>query len=368
MNIGVNTRLLLPNKLEGIGRFTLEILKRVVLNHPEHQFYFFFDRSFDSQFVFADNITPVVIHPQARHPILYKIWFDYSISKALKKHNIDVFLSPDGFLSKRTKIPQIAVVHDLNFEHYPEDLPKKDANYYKNNFPHYAELAGHIITVSEFSKGDIVRQYGVNPDKISVAYNAAGELFAPIKDKTVFENRYDALDGYFIYVGALHSRKNIVRMLQAFDLYKTNSQSSKKLVIVGQKLFKSPEIESAYNQLKSISDIIFTGRLPDQDLANTIASSSGMIYVSYFEGFGIPIIEAFKCGVPVLTSNVTSLPEVGGNLAIYADPFDVKSIAHGIQQLEQSEVTKEELIARANLFNWDNSAEVVWNAIENQFK
>jgi glycosyltransferase involved in cell wall biosynthesis len=340
----------------------------MVRNQPEHHFFFFFDRAFDSQYIFADNITPIVVHPQARHPILYKIWFDYSMTRALKKHNIDVFLSPDGFLSKRSKTPQIAVIHDLNFEHYPEDLPKKDANYYKNNFPIYAKLAKHIITVSEFSKSDIVEQYGVAPEKISVAYNAAGELFAPVTTKSILEKRYDAEAGYFIYVGALHSRKNIVRMLQAFDLYKNKTSSHKKLVIVGQKLFKSPEIETAYNQLQNKEDVNFTGRLSDQDLSKTIASSSGMIYVSYFEGFGIPIIEAYKCGVPVLTSNITSLPEVGGDLAIYADPFDVKSIAAGIEKLEHSEISKDALIDRANVFNWENSAEVVWKAIVNQFK
>jgi len=368
LKIGVNTRLLLPSRLEGIGRFAYEVLVRMVKKHPEHEFIFFFDRKFDSQFVFAENIKPVVLYPQARHPILYKIWFDYSISNALKKHKIDVFFSPDGYLSKRTKVPQVPVIHDLNFEHYPEDLPAKDLKYYKTNFPVFAKIAKHILTVSEYSKQDISKQYGIEHEKITVAFNGVSDKFKSSLDKAVLRSKYKSETGYFVYVGALHKRKNISRMLQAYDQFIEETGSEKKLVIIGTKLFKSPEIEHVFSALKHQKAILFTGRLSDADLVETLASSDGLIYVSYFEGFGIPVIEAFKCGVPVLTSNVTSLPEVGGNVAFYCNPFDVDSIVNGIKLLDQSKVSSQDLIAQADQFSWDKTAEIVWNVLEASFK
>lgn len=365
MNIAINTRLLLSNKLEGIGWFTYEVVKRITQSHPEHTFYLFFDRKFDSKFVFADNCKPVVLHPQARHPILYKIWFDYSIPKALKKHKIDLFLSPDGFLSTRTAIPQIPVIHDLNFEHIPEDLPGKDTKYYKSNFPVFAQKAKHIITVSNFSKEDIHKTYNIPLSKITVAHNGASDLFQPISDKEKIEVRTKYTKGseYFVYVGALHKRKNIVRMLEAFDQFKTAHPSDLKFVIVGEKLFKSPEIDLAFEKLKHKSEIIFTGRLLQENLVKVVAAARAMVYVSYFEGFGIPVLEALQCGVPVLTSNVTSLPEVGGDQAVYCDPMQVESIAKGMEEMVNTNYSQEALLTQAKKFSWDKTTEKVWEVI-----
>ena len=155
MRIAINTRFLLTHKMEGFGWYTFEIVKRLVENHPEHTFIFFFDRAYDERFIFGENVTPVVLKPQARHPILFKIWFDRSVTKALKKHKADIFFSPDGYLSLRTEIPQIGVIHDINFEHFPEDLPKSPRNYLRKYFPKFANKANHILTVSESSKQDI---------------------------------------------------------------------------------------------------------------------------------------------------------------------------------------------------------------------
>lgn len=365
MNIGINTRLLLPNKLEGIGWFTYEVVKRITTNHPEHDFYLFFDRAYDQRFVFGKNCHPIVLHPQARHPILYKIWFNYSIPKALKRHQIDLFFSPDGFLSLRTDTPQIPVIHDLNFEHIPEDLPSKHTKYYKKYMPLYAKKAKEIITVSNFSKEDIASTYTIDPSKIHVAHNGASEIFKPLmsSEKSDFLKNTSYGENYFVYVGALHKRKNISRMMQAFDQFKEATKSDFKLVIVGEKLFKSDDIEQAYAQLKYQSDIIFTGRLDQQTLAKTVASSKGMVYISYFEGFGIPVLEALQSGVPVLTANKTSLPEVGGDAAIYCDPFDVSSIMEGMVKLAEGEFDSKLLLEQAALFSWDQTARKVWGVI-----
>ena len=169
--------------MEGIGWVTYEVFSRIVRAHPEHEFIFFFDRPFSKEFIFYKNVTPVVLFPQARHPILFNIWFDYSISKAIKKYQIDLFISPDGMLSLKSKIPQITVIHDLNFEHYPEDLPSNVSKYYSKRFPKFAKKANQIITVSEFSKQDICKQYMIDPKKNNCCIQWCWKKLSPHKLK-----------------------------------------------------------------------------------------------------------------------------------------------------------------------------------------
>lgn len=373
MKIAVNTRLLIKNKLEGIGWFTFETLKRLVNDHPEHEFYFIFDRNYDLSFIFANNVTPIVIGPQARHPILFSIWFNYSIARILKKIQADIFLSPDGYLSLKTNVPQIAVIHDLNFEHYPDDLPTNILKYYKKNFPKFAKKAKRIVTVSEFSKNDIIKQYGIDPGNIDVVYNGVNDNFHPIQEaeKIEIRNSYSNQSPYLIYVGSLHARKNIERMLLAFDVFKKQKSSEVKLVIVGEKIWKSLNLDHLLDSLSYKKDIIFTGRIESVELTKLIAASEGLVYVSYFEGFGIPIIEGMKSGIPVITSNVTSMPEIAGDAAILADPFSVESIAEAMAKV-LDEKLKMQLIAkgeiRAKKFTWEQSASLLWNSIEKVIK
>ena len=234
MKIAVNTRLLLKGKLEGIGWFSFESLRRICESHPEHEFIFIFDRPYSSEFIFSDNITPVVIGPPARHPFLFLIWFELSIPYILKKYQVDLFLSPDGYLSLRTKVPSISVIHDLNFEHYPKDLPFLAFKYYKLFFPRFAKKAQRIITVSEYSKQDIINLYQIDSQNIDVAYNGVKEIYYDIGEyqKQITRNEVSNGNPYFIFVGALHPRKNLVGLLSAFDLFKKNNDSDIQLIIV----------------------------------------------------------------------------------------------------------------------------------------
>ena len=369
MNIAINTRFLLPHKMEGFGWFTFEVVKRIVTQHPEHHFYFFFDRKYDSKFIFSNNVTPIVLHPQARHPILFKIWFNWSVTRALKKYNIDIFFSPDGYLSLKTNIKQVAVIHDLNFEHYPEDIPKSPRRYLKKYFPLFAKKATHIITVSHYSKQDIVKQYSINPSKITVAHNGGNENFKPLELSKQIEIRikYTSSKDYFVYVGALHARKNTNRLFKAFDKFKSESKSNIKLVIIGEKLWKSEKIEKEFNTLKHKNDIIFTGHLPIDELIKVTASAKALILVSYFEGFGIPLVEAMRCGTPIITSNITSLPEVAGDCGLLVDPFNIDDISYAMLTLYSSESLQEKLsqkgLEQSKRFSWQKSSEIIWSEI-----
>jgi glycosyltransferase involved in cell wall biosynthesis len=370
LKIAVNTRLLLKNKLEGIGWFTFETLKRITAQHPEHQFYFIFDRHFDESFIFSDNITPVVIPPQARHPVLYYLWFEKSIPRALKKIQPDLFFSPDGYLSLSTPVKSMHVIHDLNFEHYPDDLPYAERTFYRHYFPLYSRKACRIATVSEFSKRDIINQYHASPDKIDVVYNGANDRYTPLteSEKSMVRAKYTGGLPYFVFVGALHPRKNLVNLFRAFDLFREVSGQEMKLLIIGQKKWWTRQIKEAYDNMKFNKDVDFCGRLDPVELNGVISSAAALTYVSYFEGFGIPILEAFYCETPVITSNVTSMPEVAGDAAILVDPFSVKSICEGMLKIATDpalgESLKEKARLRRQVFNWQKTAGLLWESME----
>lgn len=366
--IGINTRFLLPGKLEGFGWYTYEVSKRLVEKHPEHEFFFFFDRPFDKSFVFAQNVTPVVLQPSARHPFLFILWFDFLLPKAIKKYKLDVFFSPDGYLSLRTDRPQIITIHDINFEHFPKDIPRMARWYLRSFFPKFARKAAHIMTVSEYSKQDLCTTYGIDPSKITVAWNAASDVFKPLDSDTIsmVRNKYSNGQSYFLFVGSLHPRKNLNRLLQAFEIFSRDPENNWELVIVGEAMWKS---KSEMKIAEAVSSKVhFTGRLNAEELAQVVGAAGALSYVPYFEGFGIPLVEAMKCGIPILSGNKTSLPEVAGDAAIYCDPFDVKSIEAGLQKLSSDQQLREQLsekgITRSKQFSWDQTAEIVWSKID----
>ena len=374
MKIAVNTRFLLPTKLEGFGWFTHEVVKRIVLQHPEHEFFFFFDRKYDDKFIYANNVKPIVINPQARHPFLYYLWFEFGVKKALKKHEIDVFLSPDGYLSLGSDVKQIPVIHDLSFVHFPKDIPFFNRKYVNYFFPKFAKKASKIVTVSEYSKNDISVNFEINKDKIIVAHNGIGDFFNPINEelKEATRSKFTGGKDYFLFVSALHPRKNIVNLFKSFDVFKNQTRSDVKLLMVGEKYWWNQEIKDCFDSLNSKKDIIFTGHVQSSELNDIYCSGLALTYVSYFEGFGIPLVEAMRCELPILASNTTSLPEVGEEAAIYVNPFSVEDIKNGMVRLFKDESLRKELVEngkeRAKLFNWQNTADKVWKTIVEVFE
>lgn len=367
MKIAVNTRFLLSQKLEGIGWFTYEVFKRLVQNHPEVEWIFIFDRPYNNDFIFGSNVTPVVISPPARHPFLWYMWFEFSIPRVLKKHKPDLFISTDGYLSLKTKTRSLPVIHDINFEH-SNDLPELTLRYYRHFFPKFAHKGHRIATVSEFSRKDIAQTYKVDLHKIDVVFNGCGDFFHPLPVEEQAEVKAEISGGspYFIFIGALNPRKNITGMLTAYELYRKNGGAA-KFVIVGEKMFRTDSIAEAYQNHSFRQDIYFTGRLEGAGLNRALASSHGLLFVSNFEGFGIPIVEAFKCQVPVITSTTTSMPEVAGDAALLCHPTDYPQIAEAMHKLDNPAV-RNDLIARgnkrANLFTWERSAEMMWESIQ----
>lgn len=205
-----------------------------------------------------------------------------------------------------------------------------------------------------------------------MVYNGANDGFVPVAEDIKKEIRDHYCNGYqyFMFVGSLHPRKNLARLFTAYDIFKKNTGSDVKLLIVGEKRWWTQPIESAYNAMTHNNDVVFCGRLSADELHKVTAAALASIYVSYFEGFGIPVVEAFRCDTPVITSNVSSMPEVADNAALLVDPFNVDSIASAMQQVLNPDV-REELIqkgrVRRNDFSWDMAAKnggIVWKNSE----
>ena len=203
-----------------------------------------------------------------------------------------------------------------------------------------------------------MKLYGVEKNKIDVVYNGANESFKPVeaKIKSEIKNKYTSGSLYFIFVGSLHPRKNLARLFTAFDVFKKTDQQNIKLLIVGEKKWWTPEINEAFEKMDYKQDVVFTGRLSAADLHLVLASALATAYVSYFEGFGIPIVESYFCDVPVITSNVTSMPEVSGDASLLVDPFSVDSIAKALTQIATDKELRASLIEkgreRRKMFSW----------------
>ncbi len=369
MRIAVNTRLLLKGKLEGIGWFTYQTLERIVRNHPEHEFYFLFDRPYDPSFVFASNVTPVVVHPQARHPVLFYLWFEWAIPFVLRKYKIDLFLSTDSYASLSTKVPTCLVIHDLAFEHYPDHYVASHRMYWRHYSPKFAKKATRIATVSTFSKEDICDKYGIDPGKIDVVFNGAHDEYRPLTSVEREEVKALYADGceYFVFAGAIHPRKNIVNLLKAFVAFKKHQRSNMKLVIVGRPAWKYDEVEEMKRSMPFKDDVKWVGYMNIDKLSKVIGGAYALVYASLFEGFGIPILEALQCNVPGIVSNTSSMPEVAGNAALLVDPSDPADIADKMHLIYKDEALRARLIAQAPVqvqkFNWESSAEKLWQCM-----
>ena len=371
MRIAVNTRFLLNDKLEGYGYFILETFSRITRRYPEHEFIFIFDRPFDKRFIFGSNVTPVVAGPQARHPLLWKWWYDVKIPGVLKKHKADIFVSCDGFCSLTTKVPQCLVLHDLAYLRFPSFIKKPEVLFYKKQTPKFLKIAKSVATVSEFSKKDIVLHFPAALKNISIVYSAAKEIFRPVSEeiKIVTKNKYTEGKEYFLYAGAIHPRKNPLNLVKAFSVFKKKQQTNMKLVLAGRLAWKYDSFLEKMKSYKYREDVILTGYLDEDELVKVMGAAYALVYPSFLEGFGVPVLEAMQCNVPVITSSHSAMEEIAGEAALFIDPDSHEDIAEKMMQVYKDEKLRNELIMKGQLitpqFSWDKTATLLWQAILN---
>ncbi|GAC1396394.1 MAG: glycosyltransferase family 1 protein [Sediminibacterium sp.] len=369
MRIAVNAIFLQPDRMEGYGHYVKEVFSRLVKQYPGHDFIFVFDRPCGEKFTDDPNVLQVVVPPQARHPVSWKYWYDVTAPLALRKYRPDVWVQPYGFCSLTTTVPQLLVVHDLAFIHYPQYIPWYQRRYYQWFTPAFLRKAKKIITVSEFSKAAILEHYTIAPERVTVIKGAARTVFQPLpwQEKEAVKDSYADGMEYFLFTGGIHPRKNLLNLLKAFSLFKKWQHSNMKLLVAGRLAWQYDTILEKLKTYKYREDVVLLDHLPDDQLARVTASAYALVYPSYFEGFGLPIAEAMQCGVPVITSNTSSMPETGGAAALYADPGDPDAIAKHMLTLYKDEIFRSRLIEagkeHAAGFHWDKAAAAFWQQI-----
>jgi glycosyltransferase involved in cell wall biosynthesis len=355
--------------MEGIGWFSYEVARRIAAAQPEIEFIYAFDRAWDESFITSANIRPVRLMPPARHPFLFYAFFEWAMPRLLHKERADAFFSPDGFLSLSTQVPTLLTIHDLAYRHFPNQVGWLAQKYYERYMPKFAHRADRITTVSTFTKTDISAQFGVNTDKIDVVYNGFNEAYAPIDETTAAAVRQKYTDGapFFIYVGSIHPRKNVANLLRAFDAFKSKQNSPLKLVLVGRMAWQTGEVGEVLAKMQHRNEVIMLGYVGIAELPQLVAAAFANVYVSLFEGFGIPILEAMRSGVPVITSDTSSMPEVAGDAGILVNPHSVEQIADAMQKMYADSDFRQNAIEKGIIqsqnFGWDKTAQKVWSSL-----
>ncbi len=356
MRIGIDAR-----KLHdfGIGTYIRNLLRHlarldgqtefVILCRPE-------DR--DVLAVVGENFRPV---PETSGN--YSIAEQFRVPRALKREGVTLFHAPHYVLPPLVRCRSVVTIHDCIHLMFPQYLPNRAAfSYAKWSIAQASRRAIRVMTVSESSKRDILRFVDTEPDKIDVIYNAYDERFAiePVEEDLVrVRERYQLHDEFVLYAGNVKPHKNLERLIDAFHLVRTRGLDHLKLVLIGDEISKYTALRRAVHQHQLHKYVRFLGYLPEETLAVMYRLAGVFVFPSLYEGFGLPPLEAMASGTPVVTSNVSSLPEVAGDAAVLVDPYDPKAIADGIYSILTDERLRREMvrkgIARAGQFSWEQS-------------
>lgn len=235
--------------------------------------------------------------------------------------------------------------------------------------PRYLAYTDHIITVSEFSKREIIDGYNVPANKISVVYNGITDTYQPIQAAQKLKTREKYAKGlpYYVYLGSIHPRKNILTLVRAFEQFKSTHPSDHQLVLAGRASWHTEEVFKAIADSQWKAAIHLSGYVSTSDATALVASAEAMIYPSLYEGFGLPLVEAMASGVPVICSDVSSLPEVAGNAALRFAPLDVNLLAHHMRRVSEEESLRKELITlgleRVKYFSWDKASDQIYEIL-----
>ena len=301
---------------------------------------------------------------RATRPHTPLIRIPLTLSAELRKNPVDVlhvqFTAPPF-----CPCPVVVSVHDLSFEHLPHTFKRRSRTQLRLTVRHSVRRAARVVTLSEHTRQDVIETYGVDPQRVDVIPIAAAPLFRPVSDDKELQrvrHTYGIDSDYILSVGSIQPRKNLVRLVKAYALLRNRLPEAKlpRLVFVGRRAWLYDETLRALDETGISDAVTLTGYVPQSDLPALYSGALCFVYPSFFEGFGLPPLEAMQCGVPVVIGNRTSLPEVVGDAAVAVNPFDVHAIARAIEDLINKPVLRDELrvkgLARAHLFNWDDTA------------
>lgn len=295
------------------------------------------------------------------HNPLVRIPFGFPL--ALKKDAIDVALF-QYVIPPVMSCPAVTVIHDISFEFYPEFFNLLSRKRMQYLIPYAAKQSRHILTVSEYSKKQIIERYNIAEDKITVTYNGVAGMFSPSTDNETLDNtlqRFSLNKPYILAVGNLQPRKNIERLVRVYAKLRKQGLIEQDLVLVGQMHWQGHAIVEEIRKNGVINHVKTTGYVSDDELVALYNRADLFVYPSLYEGFGLPVIESMACGTPVITSDVSSIPEVAGDAAILIDPHSDDSLSAQLQRLASDislrSILSDKGILQAKKFNWKTTAE-----------
>jgi glycosyltransferase involved in cell wall biosynthesis len=340
------------NLLVGLGRIDHET-EYIVLSRPE---------DVDLASELGPNFRSV---SETARP--YSIGEQVWIPIALARERAHLVHEPHYVLPLATRCRSVVTIHDCIHLMFPQYLPGRLAHLYaRTSMWGAVRMADRILTVSEASKRDILRFFDVEPDRVTVIYNAIDERFLRGADEEQMDRvreRYQLNDPFVLYVGNIKPHKNLERLIDAFGRVRATGLDDLRLVIIGDELSKYPALRQAVHRHRLDRYVRFLGFQPYATLAAFYRLARAFAFPSLYEGFGLPPLEAMACGTPVVTSNVSSLPEVAGGAALLVDPYDPASIAEGLHTAVTDEAVRTDLIAkgiaRARQFSWDESVAAI---------
>ncbi len=282
-----------------------------------------------------------------------------------ERYKPSVFFSPSHYAPRFSPVPTVISIMDLSYLYFPEMFKKSDLYQLKSWTAYSVKKASKILTISNSSKNDIIKEYSLPENKVAVTYpgvKPALNLHVQIYGMNELKKKYGISGIYILFVGTIQPRKNIAKLIEAFAklVQYTKQQNSLQLVVIGKKGWLYDEIYKAPAEYKVEEKVKFLDFVPDEDLVAFYKNAVCYVLPSLYEGFGLPVLEAMKYDCPVITSNVSSLPEAGGDAALYVNPQDAGDIAEKIKMLLTNESLRKELIQKGKKqiekFSWENTA------------
>ncbi len=363
MLIGIDASRTALTERTGTENYSLNLIHHLLMLETNHRFRLYFN------WQPGPDLFPARPQLDLWYIPFPRLWTHVRLSREMILNPPDVLFVPAHVIPLFHPRCSVVTVHDLGYLYYPQAHPAWDRRYLHWSTRWNARVATHLIADSQATKNDLVECYRVAPERITVVYPAGPEDMAPVENEEVInetKSRYNITGDYVLYVGTLHPRKNLVRLVEAF--HRMEKRGEVKLVIAGKKGWLYDDIFRRVEELGLQAEVIFPGYVPDDDLPALLSGARLFTLPSLHEGFGLSVLEAMACGTPVLCSNVTSLPEVAGQAALLVDPLDVDDIAAAMERGVDDERLRAELVAKGfdqvKKFSWERCARQVMAVIE----
>lgn len=360
MKIGIDGRAAQWYRGTGIGTYTHELINGLNSVDPINDYLIFIPKC-DTLNQLNDNFKIHSIDSKSSD----NFWEDIKVPNILSNSNMELYHVPQNGvgLSNNIDCKKVITLHDIIPLKMPETVSDRYLRIFNDEMPSILNNCDGIITVSEFSKNDIASEFNFPLEKIFVTHLAAENIYKPLSKsqcKNLITEKYKIEEDFILYVGGFSPRKNILGLIEAYSLLPDNLKNTFKLVITGKKGISYDNYKARAQELKVDDKVIFTGFIPLNDLPLFYNACEVLVYPSFYEGFGLPPLEAMACGTPVIVSNVTSLPEVCHESALFVDPYNIDLLSYDIQRvltnsLLQLTLVKKSLTRSAN-FSWNKTA------------